>query len=465
MNAVNVNVDVGTTAPKPSAGPARQRLFDMMDHDDVFSKTDAELLPLQLAAAQENFAERRDQVKILALRAEGSKISRIRSFADIVPLLFSHTTYKSYPMSFVTKGQWDRMTQWLQTLSAVPLENLDLRGIEDIDDWLQRLEGAGYEAITTSGTTGKVSIMNRVAADSAIHERLIAKFSGWPNRIAPLRNRHYFSLAPRYGASMLVRSAHLFAKVFGRPDSIRFLTDERLKVGAVLRAAQMRLRIASGEASPEEVAEFQRSSQEQAAHSEAQIDAMVNEILAVRHELCFITGLWGMYWRLMERARAKGIPDGDFNPETLAGAGGGLKGLNLPPDYAEQVFKFLGVRRMGAYGMSEMMFSQPRCEAGRFHREPWIIQLLLNNDGTELLDMNRRDGVVQGRFAFLDLTQHARWGGIITGDKVEMNFGPCPCGRKGPTVLPTITRFANLGEEDKIGCAGTIESYIRGELQ
>jgi hypothetical protein len=456
---------VSQPAGLPPTGPARQRIFDMIGHGDVFDKSDAELLPLQLAAAQEYFEERRDQVRILALRAEGTGISRIRSFADVVPLLFSHTTYKSYPVSFVAKGQWDRLTHWLQTLSAVPLDGMDLANVADIDDWLQRLEHAGYEVITTSGTTGKVSIMNRIAADSAVQEQLIRHFSGWPRPIEPIANRHYFSLAPRHGAAMLVRSAHLFAKVFARPDSIHFLTDERLRVGAIMRAAEIRRKMAAGEARPDEVVQFQAASHEQARKSDEAIDAMVNRILAARHELCFITGLWGMYWRLMERARTKGIADGDFNPDTLVGAGGGLKGLSLPADYAEQVFKFLGVRRMGAYGMSEMTFSQPRCETGRFHREPWIIQLLLDTAGERLLDMNRTSGIVQGRFAFLDLAQHGRWGGLITGDKIEMDFGPCPCGRQGPTVLPSIARFANLGEEDKIGCAGTIESYVRGELQ
>jgi hypothetical protein len=463
MNAVPKSVN--TTAGNPSWGPARRKIFEMIDHPDVFDKSNEELLPLQLAAAQEFFEERREQVRILAMRAEGTGITRIRSTADMVPLLFSHTTYKSYPVGFVTKGQWNRMLQWMQTLSAVPLEGISLSNIEDIDDWLQRLEQAGYEVITTNGTTGKVSIMNRIGADSAIHEQFIRRFSGWPRPVEPIPNRHYFSLAPSSGAAMLVRSAHLFAKVFGRPDSIHFLTHERLKVGAIMRATEIRQRIAAGQARPEEVAAFQRAAQEAAHKSEEAIESIVNKILEVRHEPCFISGLWGMYWRLMERARARGIPDGDFNPDTLAGAGGGLKGLNLPPDYADQVFNFLRVRRMGAYGMSEMTFSQPRCEAGRFHREPWIIQLLLDDTGEKLLDMRRTSGVVQGRFGFIDLAQHARWGGLITGDKVEMDFGPCPCGRKGPTILPTITRFANLGEEDKIGCAGTIESYVRGELQ
>ena len=446
-------------------GPARRRIFDMIDHADTFGKSNEELLPAQIAAAQEYFEEMRPRVRILDKRAQETGTEKITRMEDIVPLLFSHTTYKTYPVSFVTKGQWDRMTQWLSTLSAKPLDNVDLKGIEDIDDWLVRLQQADHLIATTSGTTGKVSVLNRTPDDTAIGTRITSKFFGWPKPIAPNHDRHFFSLTPSSGAGMLVYHAHIFASLYARPDSIHFLSNDRLRVAPLMKAAEMRQKMAAGTATPEEVEAFQQEARLQVEKMEKAIDGIVEDILAVRHERCFISGLWAMYWRLMERARARGIPDGDFNPETLAGAGGGLKGLNLPPDYAEQVFKFLGVQRMGAYGMSEMVFSQPRCEAGRFHREPWIIQLMLDGTGENMLDMNRSEGVVQGRFAFLDMSQHGRWGGLITGDKVEMDFGKCPCGRHGPTILPTITRYANLGEEDKIGCAGTIESYIRGELQ
>jgi hypothetical protein len=40
----------------------------------------------------------------------------------------------------------------------------------------------------------------------------------------------------------------------------------------------------------------------------------------------------------------------------------------------------------------------------------------------------------------------------------------CPCGRNGPTLFDNISRFAAVGEEDHIGCAGTIDGYIRGEI-
>ena len=72
-----------------SHGPACRRLFEMMDHADTFGKTDEELLPLQLAAAQEYFERRRSQVRILDKRAQDTGIDKIRTFEDIVPLLFS----------------------------------------------------------------------------------------------------------------------------------------------------------------------------------------------------------------------------------------------------------------------------------------------------------------------------------------------------------------------------------------
>jgi hypothetical protein len=75
------------------------------------------------------------------------------------------------------------------------------------------------------------------------------------------------------------------------------------------------------------------------------------------------------------------------------------------------------------------------------------------------------DGVIEGRFGFLDLIFEGRWGGLITGDKVTVDFKtPCACGRQGPTLQDNITRFAQAGQDDHIGCAGTIDGYIRGAL-
>jgi hypothetical protein len=139
----------------------------------------------------------------------------------------------------------------------------------------------------------------------------------------------------------------------------------------------------------------------------------------------------------------------------------------LPDDYKEQVARFYGnVIRGGAYGMTELAQLLPRCEHNRYHRAPGLITLILDQPGERLLTAaDGEDGIVEGRFAFLDLMLGGRWGGLITGDKVTADLNErCPCGRSGPTILDTISRYAQPGEDDHIGCAGTIDGYIRGAL-
>ncbi|MOA29730.1 hypothetical protein D3C78_1507660 [compost metagenome] len=117
--------------------------------------------------------------------------------------------------------------------------------------------------------------------------------------------------------------------------------------------------------------------------------------------------------------------------------------------------------------MTELAQLMPRCEAGRYHRAPGLIWLVTDEPGERLLSQSDADatGQASGRFAFLDLLYEGRWGGLITGDKVVVDFSEkCPCGRHGPTLLDNITRFSQTGQDDHIGCAGTIDSYIRGAI-
>ena len=90
---------------------------------------------------------------------------------------------------------------------------------------------------------------------------------------------------------------------------------------------------------------------------------------------------------------------------------------------------------------------------------PTVLLLPLDETGERLL---ATEGEVEGRAAFFDLSMDARWGGLISGDKVQVDFGKCACGHQGPTIGGEITRFAELPGGDKITCAGTIDAYIRG---
>jgi hypothetical protein len=110
--------------------------------------------------------------------------------------------------------------------------------------------------------------------------------------------------------------------------------------------------------------------------------------------------------------------------------------------------------------MQELQSGMPRCQKGnRYHLPPWVVPLLLNKEGDALVPIN---GETEGRAAFFDLSLGGRWGGVISGDKISIDFSPCACGATGPSIRDNIVRYADLEGDDKIGCAGTVDAYVRG---
>ena len=445
----------------------RAQLVDSVQDPDVaFNLPARETGPRQLQAAQEVFEQRLEQIPLLRKRAADAGITHIRSLDDLVPLLFAHTVYKSYPQSFIDHGRWDRMLQWLGTLSVEKTDNVDLAGVTDVDVWIERLHAAGHRVLVTSGTSGKCSFLNQSRADLARKTRHFRHVTGWPYA-QPNNEREYFFLGPIKGPNSAVEAAQIGAQNWAKPGGVHSLTDEPLKVSDISYVATLRKRMAEGSATPEEIAKFEAQAARKAQENHARLQSLAREILEHRHEPIFVLGLWAQYMTLIEIARAQGVRDGDFHPQSIIKAGGGVKGVALPPDYKEQVAKFVGnVYRPGNYGMTEMASMLARCEASRYHAPPGLIMLLLDSAGERMLRPEEgRGGQVEGRFGFLDLLFDGRWGGVITGDKVTVDYSErCPCGRQGPTLLDTITRFAQVGQEDHIGCAGTIDSYIRGSL-
>lgn len=449
----------------------RHQLLEMiLDPDTAYDQPASDIAALQLHAAQELFEQRRTQIPLVARRAEEAGISRIESFADIVPLLFAHTVYKSYPPSFVEQGRWDRMLQWLNTLSVEDVTGVDVAGVKDIDDWIARLWAAGHMVLATSGSSGKCSFLNHTRGDDAMKKRHFRHSVAWPLAkpgADPASARPVFWLGPIKGPNSAIAAANINAANWGRPGATFSLTDEPLLIADVSRMAAMRKKMTDGTATPQEIAAFEAEARRKAEAGSNAMLKLADTILDHRHEPIMISGLWAQYMALIARARERGIGDGEFHSQSIVTAGGGVKGVPLPDDYKEQVDRFFGqVIRPGAYGMTELAQVMPRCEAGRYHHAPGLIWLILDREGERLLtEEDGKDGVVEGRFAFLDLLYEGRWGGLITGDKVTADFGPrCPCGRHGPTLFDNISRFASAGEDDHIGCAGTIDGYIRGAI-
>jgi len=111
--------------------------------------------------------------------------------------------------------------------------------------------------------------------------------------------------------------------------------------------------------------------------------------------------------------------------------GGGEKGVVLP-DNAEQVIReFFGVDRMGSsYGMTEMNAMMIACDHGHYHVQPWVAVYQLDVETGRPLP---RQGVQTGRAAFFDLTQDGTWGGIVTGDRITVDWDtPAPAGARRP---------------------------------
>jgi hypothetical protein len=444
----------------------RQQLVDMVTGPDIFGHDPREIEAMQLEAACELVAERREQIPVLARRADEAGVAEINSFHDLVPLLFSHTTYKSYPPAFVESGRWGRMLDWLNTLSVNDPRGVDVEGVENVDQWMDRLRDAGHMVLATSGTSGKCSFLNQTVGDRAMKKRHFANTVGWPYA-SPAQDRVFFAIGPHVGYNSAIEATNIQAELWGRPGDIHFLTDEPLSIAELSRSSALRKRMGEGLAQPGEIAEYEVAAKAKGARMNASLESLAEKIIAARHQPIFLAALWAQHIMIIDRARAMGVKDGEFHPDSIVAAGGGIKGVALPPDYKQQVEAFYGkVVRPGGYGMTEMAQRMPRCEAMRYHRPPGLIMLPLDAPGERLLTAeDAKDGVVEGRFAFVDLLFEGRWGGLISGDKVQVDHSDhCPCGRPGPTILDSITRFSQAGEDDHIGCAGTIDSYVRGAI-
>lgn len=341
--------------------------------------------------------------------------------------------------------------------------DVDVDGVRDIDEWTDRITAAGHRPYITSGTSGKVSFLNCDASDLSFLRDILEHLTCWPDPLPPKPARRGYLLAPASGPMRSIDGYRWHAEVFARPGETRLLTEDPLRVSELMSSALLRRRMAEGTATPQEISSFETASASREEELDAAVTRIVDDIAAHRDEPLLIAGMNNQQFHLIQALRARGVPDGSLHPDTLVLSGGGNKGRALPDDYQQQFADFYdGVRRVRSYGMTELQGSCLACEKGNYHIPPWVIPLVLDQAGETLL--NPELGVVEGRFAFLDVSLAGRWGGLISGDRVFVDFSPCGCGRSGPAVLPDIQRYGDLGGDDKITCAATLDSYVRGMI-
>jgi hypothetical protein len=426
-----------------------------------------DLKALQLKALDERLQEKVGAIKLVKMRADEAGLTAIRSLEDVVPLLLPHTAYKSYPESFLTSKRWDRLTKWLGTVSAYPTDNVDLTGVEEIDQWVEACGRAGHLVSCSSGTTGKSAMLVASQADLDFAGKDGVAAVQWGSDIRVGDNR--WSAGAAGAVAYTPRNVAMGMALMGAfvdPAAPRFNSGlPPVTIGSMTRMIMLRKAISDGTAQPSEIAEFEAESKAREEGLARAQDGAVDDIIAKREHPLYVTGMWGALYPFAERVRAKGYSGKDFNPENGVYLGGGLKRAQLPDNYREYVYETFNLQSRfiyQMYGMQELNTSFPRCqEGGRYHVPPWVVALPLDKTG-DRLQPGIGQGKVEGRAAFFDLSIEARWGGVISGDHIEIDFSPCACGSKSPSIADNIVRYADLEGDDKIGCAGTVDAYVRG---
>jgi len=444
---------------------ATDKLLGLASADDRFDHSAAELRETQAAALDERFQERKDRIKLLGHRAREAGIDGIRGRQDMVPLLFPHTVYKSYPESFLIEERWDRLGKWLGTVSPYPIAPVETADVAGIDDWIGRLQAAGHYVSCSSGTTGKSAMLLASERDMDWSRVDTVNVFSWGSGVRPQRDRRMMGLAPTAAVPKNLVIGEAQQAAFGDPGRERFrLPIPPITVGSLTSMIVLRKKIADGTARPGELAEYERTAKERQEALDQAMVAGAEALVKYRDEKLYISGLWNALYQVAKIVREMGYAAKDFHPDNCIYVGGGLKRAQLPPDYQEfvhQTFNIPASRDFQNYSMQELNSGMPKCQrGGRYHVPPWIVPFILDEQGQTLLPHS--GGEVEGRAAFYDLSLDGRWGGIITGDKISLDFGPCGCGRAGASVRDNIVRYADLPGDDKIGCAGTVDAYVRG---
>lgn len=121
-----------------------------------------EIEALQLSALQSRFAALKDKIPPLGALAAVQGITEMETLDSVVPLLFPHNIYKSYPENLVLEGDFRALTHWLSRLTTNDLSPLDGLGFETMDDWMDTFDAqTQIDICHSSGTSGKLSFYPR----------------------------------------------------------------------------------------------------------------------------------------------------------------------------------------------------------------------------------------------------------------------------------------------------------------
>jgi hypothetical protein len=426
---------------------------------------------LQTAALSLRFDQRRGRIPMLAKLADRQGIDHVGKITDVLPLLFEHTIYKSYPTYLLEKAQFDRMTTWLDRLTPHDLSHVDASGCGSIDEWLDLLSSeTDLDPVSSSGTTGTMSFTPREPSDwrtfilGGFRIQLLQTFGEEPTESDLSERIHVCWPANADGHTPFFRAPHYFRKYMAMDSDEHFhpMFDTPGDTDVMYLAGRLRAARARGDSRvdvPQRLLDRRSELEAMERERPAKAAAWMEEVVSgLRGERVFLMSPAQLIYDVAVQGLAAGKTC-EFAPNSSITAGLGGKGFDMPDDWEDVVRRFLNFPGEYAYfyGFSEQTGLSVRCEQGGLHLVPWSIPLILDPETSDLLP---RDGTHVGRAAFFDLAMNGAWGGLITGDKVSIDWSPCPCGRTTPHLGEDITRFSvEQGGTDKITCTATPEAH------
>jgi hypothetical protein len=439
--------------------------------DELFGMDRDERRIFQFAAAKRRFDEQVPQLKALKSQVDRLGITGIAAIEDLVPLLFHDSVYKSYPVSLIEKNRFDLLTRWLVGYTTLDLSAVDVRGCERVDDWLAALdEQTQLRIIHTSGTTGKLSFFPRSTLELEVwFESFTKSHEGFGSEAGVklggeggVRLPVIFPTA-RYGRYVAQRNLRfLESRVAPAPEQLYTLNLGTLSADLVSLSGRIRVAQAKGElaqmtlpqplrlAMRQYLEDVERRPQESA-------DFFQRITMELRGKRVFVSATSNILYQAASAGLERGMKN-VFAADSVGMSGGGGKGIDLPGNWLDVVREFTGISRWKmTYGMSELVGVMPMCDEGHYHVPPFYISFLLDPESGAVLPS---EGTKTGRYAFFDLLAQTNWGGIVTGDKLTIDWdAKCPCGRKGPRIHSDIARYsAEVTGEDKVTCAATVDN-------
>src|SRR6476659_1830917 len=86
--------------------------------EDLYALEREEREKLQLEAVRINFRRLRDRVPALKKLADRQGVETIDKIEDVLPVCFDHRVLKNYPIQIIENRDFDKLTTWLDKLTA-----------------------------------------------------------------------------------------------------------------------------------------------------------------------------------------------------------------------------------------------------------------------------------------------------------------------------------------------------------